>query len=517
MYKVLLVDDERIILDGISQTIEWEQLDCRLVGTARNGISALQEIEEERPDIVITDIKMPGMNGLELVEKVHAFDPTIKFIMLSGFNEFEYAQSAMEYGVRHYLLKPCNEGKIMNALSEMIAEIAQDEEQAQFVRQMKEGLEKAVPHARAQLLKEFVTNKTYGKRDWEAYHKLIDFELVDRTVRLILFQPEGQFDFEHMYAVQNIAEELLGIPVLSTTIGDRVLMLVEDQTPQELLQEKLDKIRSAYVQYYKTDLTIALSEADDIAAARRLYKETLECLNHRFYLGEGGLITKRDITLAAEDQESKDFVYDEEQLILLIKSGRSEDAAGKLEEFFATLAEWRLDIPVTRSYVIQLFLSIIRLGDADQMEHNMKRLSELMVMNTLTMLQDFMMQITEEVTLCFYERNKNKHYAIVRQVQDIIDQNLGRSSLSLNWIASEVLYMNADYLGKLFKKETGEKFTHYLTRKRVERAIDILQENPDMKIFELADLSGFGDHPQYFSQVFKKQTGYTPSEYKREG
>jgi two-component system response regulator YesN len=516
MYKVFLVDDERIILDGISQIIEWESIGCTLMGTARNGISAFQEIEEARPDIVISDIKMPGMDGLELVAKVHAFDPTIKFIMLSGFNEFEYAQTAMKYGVKHYLLKPCNELKIMSALSEVIEVIVQDETQAHFIDNMKQGLQKVLPHVKSQLLKEFVTNKTYGKRDWEAYRKLIDFEFEDRKVRLILIQLEGKFDFEHMFAVKNIAEEVLGIPVLSTTIGEHVLILLEDITSVELIQSKLETIRGTFLQYYKMDLTVALSDTDCISKARKLYKETLECLSHRFYLGEGSLIMKRDITLASDVQNSKDFTFDEEQFCMHVKTGRSEAVATDLNEFFLNLAEQRLDIHTTKSYVIQLFLSAIRLCDADRMDTYMRRISDLMVMSTLSALKDFMDSAIEEITMHFYELNKDKHYAIVEQVKEIIQYNLSSSELSLNWVASEVLYMNADYLGKLFKKETGEKFTNYLTRLRVDRAIELLQLNSDIKIFELADQIGFGDNPQYFSQVFKKQTGCTPSEYKRE-
>ena len=106
MYKVMLVDDERIIIDGISKVIKWESIGTSLIGTAKNGIEAYEFLSQNQPEIVISDIKMPGMNGLELVKKVYENFPEIRFILLSGFSEFDYAKQAMEYGVKHYLLKP---------------------------------------------------------------------------------------------------------------------------------------------------------------------------------------------------------------------------------------------------------------------------------------------------------------------------------------------------------------------------------------------------------------------------
>ena len=123
MYKVLVVDDERIILEGISKIIDWNKHDCVLMGTAKNGLEALAAVQAERPDIIITDIKMPGMNGLQLVEKVSELYPGTAFIMLSGFSEFDYAREAMRFGVKHYLLKPCNENAIKQALDEVTCEL----------------------------------------------------------------------------------------------------------------------------------------------------------------------------------------------------------------------------------------------------------------------------------------------------------------------------------------------------------------------------------------------------------
>lgn len=513
MYKVMLVDDERIILEGISAIVDWSSADTVLIGKARNGIEAYERIVKEPPDIIVSDVKMPGMDGLELAAKVSQKYPAIRFIMLSGFSDFEYAQTAMRYGVKHYLVKPCNENKIVEALREVVSELKQSEHREQFTSSMREGLVKVLPYVKEQFLKEFVTNKTYGSKDWEYYRKLFDLRLEAKQVRLLLFQLEGKFEFEHMFAVKNIAEEILSRPVLSSTVGEHVLIVIDDEEPLDELLERISNIRTTFRSYYKIDLTIALSESGQMAEARKLYKQTLECLNHRFYLGEGSLITQRDILGSACNKEVKEFNYDGEALILQIKTGRWEDASKEIDGFFGQLGELRLDIQNAKSYVIELFTAMIRLSPPQTFKLYMDKLVGLIRLDTLQSIQMFFKTVAEELTKQQYEHHKNKYSAIVSKVIAIVEEHLGNPELSLNWVAHQMLYMNADYLGKLFKRETGEKFSNYVINVRVNKAIEWMKQHEDLKVFELAERLGFGDNPQYFSQVFKKCTGSTPSEF----
>ncbi|MFC0211997.1 response regulator [Paenibacillus chartarius] len=513
MFRVMLVDDERIILEGISQLVDWHALGTELVATARNGVEAFERIGEHMPDIVISDIRMPGMDGLELVARAYAAYPNVRFVLLSGFGEFDYASRAMQYGVRHYLLKPTNEEKIGEALKELVAELEQERSKESFVQNMRDELKKMMPHVKEQFLKEFVTNKTYGNRDWDYYRGLFRLELNDR-VRLLLFQLEGRFEFEHLFAIKNIAQDLLETPLLSTTIGDHVLLLLEDEAEgdYEALLERIYKIRDTFQAYYKLDVTIALSDPGHITKARSLYKETLQLLGYRFYLGEGSLITRKD-TGGGPAPQAKEFGFDEERLTMAVRSGHREEAAAALEELIGGLKDAQLSIDVTKSYVIQQFVALVRNCAPDEMTDYYGKIPQIVDLSTLQGIQTFLSNVVDSLTERFYEQNRVKHSAIVRKVLDIVDEQLGNSGLSLNWVAHEMLYMNADYLGKLFKKETGEKFSNYVTKTRIRKATEMIAQEPDIKIFELAERLGFGDNPQYFSQVFKKYTGSTPSEY----
>lgn len=514
MYKVLLVDDERIITEGMAKVINWESMGTRLIATARNGIEALNLIEQEMPDIIVSDIKMPGMNGLQLVEKVHKIYPEIRFVLLTGFSEFDYAKQAMSFGVKHYLLKPCNENSIMEAVLELCEELSQKRNRDQFVQGLKKTLEDVMPYAKEQLLKEFITNH-YETKELGSYQRLFHVDLHATHVRVVLFQLEGEYDFEHMFAMKNIAEQILENHQLSCTVGETVLLVIEDCEEVNELQEKIEKIKETFYQYYHLDSTVAISNGGSIGHANKLYREALDCLSYRFYLGEGGIITKHDIPNNKESS-ADEFYFDEQTFCRLVKSGSWEEVHKELDNFFNRLLFITQDINKTKSYVIQLYNAMIRLCNVEEMNEYLSKLTSLLEMDTIQQMKSYFEHVAEEITLSFFSVNKNKHSAIINNVIEIIEQHISNQNMSLHWVANEMLYMNADYLGKLFKKETGIKFSHYITKKRIEMAIDLIEKENDVKVFEIAEKIGYGDNPQYFSQVFKKHTGYTPSEYKRE-
>jgi len=516
MYKVLLVDDERIIVEGISRTVDWQAHNTELIGTARNGIDALQFIEANTPDIVISDIKMPGMDGLALVERLSQQYPHIAVILLSGFSEFDYAQKAMHYGVKHYLLKPCNENTIIEALEAVTGELETQNSQKNFIANIQEELTKVIPYAKEQFLKELVTNKMYGKKDWEDYGRLFHIEPENETIQLILFHLEGAYEFEHLFAIRNIAQDVLDhdMLLLSTTIGTEVLLLIRGRNDERLLLEKLQEVKQIFTMYYKLEPTIAVSEAGSIVDARKLYRETQECLHYRFYLGDGSIITKSDIQ-RTDPGSHRSIYYDEEPICMHVKLGDWAYVEGELQTFFQLLADSRMNTMLLRSYVIPLYISIVRQSPPEEINSYMSEIVRFEELTTLRSIEQFLISTAEQICMKNYKFHTTKHSGIIQKMISVIQEQLSNPDLSLNWVASEILYMNADYLGKLFKKETGEKFSNYVVRLRMEQAIAEIEATGDVKVFELAEKLGFGDNPQYFSQVFKKYTGFTPSEYKR--
>ncbi|MGF7049388.1 two-component system response regulator YesN [Paenibacillus sp. DS2015] len=516
MYKIMLVDDERMILEGISQVVDWSSCDLQLVDTARNGIEAYNKITLSQPDIVISDISMPGLDGLGLVEKTAINFPNVRFIMLSGYKDFEYARRAMQHGVKHYLLKPCNEGQILAAIAELLKEREEQNERDEFVDQMKQGLKKVLPHVKEQFLKEFITNKTYGNTDLEYYQELFNLELNSQSVRMILFRVGNSHEYEQMFALKNIAEDILEGVLLSTTIEGQLLILLPNPEDVEQLIQGIEAVKRTFYKFYKLDVTIALSEADLMIYSRKLYREMLQCMNHRFYVGEGSLIMMHDLALPdTEVGMDLNYILDEEKFCLLIKSGNEQEVSYELDRLFGYLDELRLDIGVTRSYVLQLYAAMIRICSSAETNAFTKGMAQLAEINTLAGLRSYVFKAASQLTAGYYSNNINRQSSIVDKMIAIIETNYSHEDLSLNGVANQILYMNPDYLGKVFKKVTGSNFNYYVNQYRIDRACEYIRCSGDVRVFELADLFGFGGNSQYFSQVFKKWKGMTPTEFKK--
>lgn len=513
MYKILLVDDERIIREGIAQSVNWSDLDTELTGIAKDGLEAYEMIRNKLPDIVITDIKMPGLDGIKLIAKVKEEFPETEFIILSGYGEFEFAKQAMAFGIKHYLLKPCNEQKITEVLSKVIKELEQRKARETYVKKIIEDFNKVMPQLKSQFLKEFITNKVFDEEDLAYYSRLFQLDVKNQRVRLLLGQIENTFDFRHLYAFMKISEDLLQDKIiLTTTIGEQILILIKNTETDSLLNLMVE-IKNAFFAYYDLDVTIAVSEPDRIINTPALFSEVKKYIKYRFYLGEGSIITNNDVN-GGDTYMEPTFVYDYEQIGHLVKSGNREEAKLKIDEFFQRLSNIVLDLNLTKTYCLDLFATIIRESPTEKMPKYMKKLIAFEEMETLEQIHRYISDIADELARLNFNRNMQRHNKWIHEMLRLIEDNIDQEELSLKWLANEMLYMNPDYLGKLFKREMKEKFSDYLLRVRMEKAIKLIKET-NFRICEIAEKVGFGSNSQYFSQVFKKYTGYTPREYKK--
>lgn len=512
MYKLVLVDDERIIRESIAAMINWEEHGIALTGVAADGLEAYELICTNPPDIVIADIKMPGMNGLELIAEVKKKYPEILFIILSGYEEFEFAKTAMQYGVKYYLLKPSNEKKIIEALNKIKAEIEKKQAKEKEITKIKKDFKKILPRLKEQFFKEFVTNKSCGIKEWEYYRDLLGLHTENQFFRLLVCQTTDRFAFEYLFALKKIAEKIINKDnlLLSTTIGEQVLFLVRNMEIKILLSTA-KKIKKKFYDYYHVDVTIALSGPGKIEETQALFSETREYIKHGFYLGEGSVITKQDID---DNKETTKFGYDYDQIGTLIKSGDVKETKTEIDRFFYHLQKAVYEKNIAVTYCLNLFSAVIRESPEEELSEYMKKIFELVNMDTLDQIHRCVRETAVKIAQINYENNRRRNNKKINKVIELVKDNMGREELSLKWLANELLYMNADYLGKLFKKEKNERFSDYVMRLRMEKAKELIRKG-DYKIFEITEKVGFGDNSQYFSQVFKKYTGYTPTEYRK--
>ena len=512
MYRVLIADDERIIRDGISKMIDWTSLGLELAGTAEDGRAACELIGKLRTEIVITDIRMPEMDGLELIQTVQASRPETIFIILSGHGEFEYANQAMKYGVKHYILKPCDESEIEEALKAVIEELDQRTQAAELVQQMHANWEKVLPQVKEQFLKECVSTGKYNRADYEHYGRILQIE--GGPYQLLLFRPESNCTLLERFALKNIAEELIGeeqVRVGTICEGD-VLLLISSMELQKL-ESIFDQLRAVYHSYYHRKFSIAVSGEGGFERLPQLYREAIECMQYAFYLGDDQVITKEDVRFEGSDSMhpwQKEFV----RISVAIKTGNREEAAELISCFFDWMTQHRVQIELAVNYCMELFLHVIRQSGEQELRFYSAGAEQIAHMETLQQIQQYITKVAMEIAEKNYEHHVKRYSQVVDSILQCVEEHLGNQELSLRWIAKEVLFMNEDHLGRLFQRETSERFSQYLLRRRIEKAKSLLEDKQGYKIFEISEMTGFGDNNQYFSIVFKKQTGFSPSEYK---
>jgi two-component system response regulator YesN len=511
----LLVDDEINILEGIAKIVDWNGSNAILAGKAYHGQMAFELVSNDPPDIVITDIKMPGLNGVELIEKVLRFHPKVKFIILSGHDEFEFAKTAMKYGVKHYLLKPSNRRKIEEALQEVIVELEQENIRKEFIKNIKANFNKVIPIAKKQFLSEYIVNKSFGMREWDYYQQLFEMQPIHGKVRLIVMVIDDHHDFKQLFALKEIMLGLVNqgmIVHLSTTIGEKAVLLIEDQL-LEVLLAKIEEAKGLFSEYYHMKFTTTISNPAKIEQIQRLYKEANDCLTQRFYLGNGSIITMNDLRKYQTNFENIQF--DHGKITFALRSGNQQQVQYYLDEFFDEIKRANFEVTVVKSHCLELLMSIIRQAKSEDIEMFLAQITHFQEFETLEEIKTFVEQLSEELALQNYDETRQTQHNIIQKVIHYLKDNISDELLSLSQIADHVVYMNPDYLGRLFKKELGKNFSTYLIELRIEKAIGLMRQSNTVKVFEIANRVGFGNNPRYFGQVFKKHIGVTPTEYKQ--
>lgn len=501
MQKLIIADDERVIRETISRLIDWESLGIKLTGLCKDGIEAYHMILDESPDIVLTDIRMPGMSGLELVREITQTDRQIQFIILSGYEEFDYAREAMQYGVRHYLLKPCNENKLIESVK------AASEDNRRLHRQEEERLRQdamiQIMHQDAlyHLITDSIAAKETGNGELserlaqlrECYGQYQDFDRGPCCLSYLYYlEPEyldgylerlGQKErqretpavFYGIYVKNTLllfSYEALAPALLSECAGEAASILEIRQETYRDLPALLEKVLRQIRRY---DVVYAVHNFRAIAI-----------LNN-----QNALRDMQEIYQKLESGDEERIMQCLDELITNVENVSRPEFLQMLGNGICT------QLSATGIWPMPEATRYFR--NANQ-ERDMERLREM----TLAML----VQAREEV-----QKSGRDYGVLTERIMEYVKGHLSDSDLTLKKIAEQHLYMNVDYVSRQFRRSTGMKFSQYLTKQRIKRAKELLAGEDDSKIQYVAEQVGCGNNPQYFSQIFKKQEGMTPGRW----
>ena len=536
MYRILLVDDEILVRDAIKENIDWKSIDCELVGDCENGKQAAEFVQEHPVDIVLTDILMPYMDGMELSHFLHDNYPDIVIVIFSGFGEFEYAKKAIQYGVSEYLLKPVTAMELTGVIEKMKQKVDQQRREKSKMDKLAQNSEKYRKNEqiiRSKNMEALVNCTTDVNKTIQRLSEMgVDISAASYRVALFdidLYSGMYKLDTEKRqesalmaFVLFNISDEIVtrekaGIAYQEG--NNRVGILFQEtwsrnftSKTKEICREIQQKTKE--VMGFDVSMGIGkwVKKPEELIQSHDMAAQTLQ---YRYLLG-GNLLIDMEEQHPAQEINLDESLADLKEFM---KTGQKE----QVDQTLATIEEAIRQALMEKSRACMYLQQVIRTMDnaCEDVSADMNRIREDRdeLLRQVTDQKSFedackvVQKHTDRIFEILSEMNTSSSKRQARLAIDYIQKNYMDPDLSLNSICS-YLNISTSYFSTIFKDETGETFTEVLIRTRMEKARELL-EKTTMKNYEIAEKVGFSD-PHYFGISFKKMTGCTPTEYARE-
>lgn len=537
--KVFLVEDEMVIRRGIKNSIDWEKEGYIFCGEASDGELAYPMIIKEKPDILITDIRMPFMDGLELCKLVKKELPNIKILILSGYDEFDYAKEAIRLGVTEYLLKPISSGKLLEALNGVSESIRREKEDKDLVRKYMEEMRENTEHEKQKFFEQMIAGNL-SMADALETGKKYEMSLSAGMYNLLLFRftlgeenrKSGELLGEAEYAIEKLTERLEYVFEFQRGVEGWAFLLMADN--EEQMSERVKELSKDLEEIMKNYSTIAYfgGIGQPVARLRELeesFREAERALAARFTMELNRIISVEDIRMAQnvdtlDDIEITSFGEIEKTRTMLEKflnNGVEDEIDEFVDVYINELPEENLKSVLMRQYII-MDAYIVMMSFCEKIEGiegKMQAQSEelknsMKTIQTLEEIKNYIRMLLKKIIGVRDTISGRRYSDIIEIAKDQIRKTYMSDEISLNTIAAEV-GMSPSYFSSIFSKEMGKTFVEYLTEIRMDRAKELLMCS-SMKTSEIGYEVGYKD-PHYFSYIFKKTQNCTPKEFRARG
>lgn len=537
--KVFLVEDEMVIRRGIKNSIDWEKEGYIFCGEASDGELAYPMIIKEKPDILITDIRMPFMDGLELCKLVKKELPNIKILILSGYDEFDYAKEAIRLGVTEYLLKPISSGKLLEALNGVSESIRREKEDKDLVRKYMEEMRENTEHEKQKFFEQMIAGNL-SMADALETGKKYEMNLSAGMYNLLLFRftlgeenrKSGELLGEAEYAIEKLTERLEYVFEFQRGVEGWAFLLMADN--EEQMSERVKELSKDLEEIMKNYSTIAYfgGIGQPVARLRELeesFREAERALAARFTMELNRIISVEDIRMAQnvdtlDDIEIMSFGEIEKTRTMLEKflnNGAEDEIDEFVDVYINELPEENLKSVLMRQYIIMdayiVMMSFCEKieGIEGEMQAQSEELKNSMkTIQTLEEIKNYIRMLLKKIIGVRDTISGRRYSDIIEIAKDQIRKTYMSDEISLNTIAEEV-GMSPSYFSSIFSKEMGKTFVEYLTEIRMDRAKELLMCS-SMKTSEIGYEVGYKD-PHYFSYIFKKTQNCTPKEFRARG
>lgn len=509
IFHLMIVDDEPTIRKGLSSFIKWEALDCVVDSTASDGAEAIGLIRKKQPDIVITDIRMPQADGIEVAKFISEEYPHIKVILLTGYADFQYAQSAIRYGVSDFLLKPTSKDKLTESVKKAQAVIAEFRNRAVISRE-------DFYYLQEQCLSEVTA---VSKPDFSLLERCGKYEIELGRFYAVVFQinsADGQVREQDCSSLKNVLTHQAPNCYVYSYDGRLIVWLYGAKDGKlSLLMNSCEELMNSMQSLYDIHLSAGISSAhlslEQLPAA---VMEAIGALNMNFY--NDSLISAYEccskqgnerVYFDAESEYTMELYHFEN----MMKEWAFDDGRQWIQVFFSKLRVNLARAFEVKNVCIQIYYICSRiLIKKNLVPPHPTVMEQILACTTLSQLEDTVTQLFNQTSEMLTSKGKTLNSLNEKAIL-YIHSHL-EESLSLETIADHV-HVNPSHLSRTFKKECGENITEYINKVRIEKAQELLSFSNTLA-YEVAEKVGFND-PAYFSSIFKKYTGLSPKEFKQ--
>lgn len=538
MQKVFLVEDEIVMREGIKNNIPWEEEGFEFVGEASDGELAYPLILSEKPDILITDIKMPFMDGLELSRMVKKEFPNMKIIILSGHNDFDYAKQAIHIGVTDYLLKPISSSKLMEAVKKVSEIIHKENEEKKLIEQYKKEMEENLVHKKQRFFYELVKGKMTLAKVIEKGNSL-GIDLVAGAYNILLFKvnvKENPFEYsKNLIEILNHINELLenSQDVIKFECENEMMAIIIKADNQEKLNVLIEKYRSKFLDI--------LDESEDIeyfggigknvtrlSELQDCYNEANKAFSARYFTKMNRIVSGTDFTgldtyrndvidMQAIDSTKLNKAYVDK----FLKNGTKEEINNFIRDYFSSVGNVNIKSMLFRQYIIMdIYFCVTGFMESigyskdkivDEFE-NFAKLDGIII--SVEKSEAYINKLFNKAIILRDTISMKKYEDIIKMACDFIQRNYDKEDISLNAVAASV-NISPTYFSAIFSQETGHTFIEYLTQTRMNKAKELLMCS-NKKTTEIGYEVGYKDS-HYFCYIFKKTQQCTPKEYRARG
>lgn len=533
MLKVFLVEDESLIREGLRDKIPWEQYGYRFVGEAADGEMALPLIRKTRPDVLITDIKMPFMDGLSLSKIVSGEFPRMKIIIISGYDDFEYAREAIEVGVDQYLLKPIVRTKLRKVLLELKEKIEQDTHQDDYQVQFQNEMHEYEQFSRRRFFEKVLEGELSVKEIYDGAAKWsIELSAACYNLMFLYLQEKNAASSESkmenfIRRQEEVLHYFLRHPQYILFRWNvncfGVLVKAEQGKMEELTEQALAHVkRVCTAAEEQLDWYVAIGNpVERLSLLAQCYQSTNHYFAYRFIMPTQHILTETTLAsyLTTREEQHLGNVNPANMAPEIIRDflnrGSSSEIHDFVESYLGSIRE-ALESKMFCDYVVlnirftvMAYVESLGADRADYLSEMERYVQDLRM--KATEVFDYFVDMLEAAIRIRDQESSQQNRKSLRRALDYIDANFDQESLSLSSVAREV-NMSANYLSSIFSQNMQKTFTEYVTEKRMEKAKKLLRST-DLSSGKIAIEVGFKD-AHYFSFAFKKTQGCSPREYR---